>query len=151
MKGFVKIVSQSKTCTCLAQSHGPYCQSAASPLLVICNSYTSIALDQCSSYVVYSIRVWCQTEGPIACVQVHWAAHAIRTAGVTAVTSVKIGTIQRRLAWPSRRDDTHKSRISLYCMYDCACANAANICCVCTALQQGTHMLQGFSPVSTNN
>jgi len=29
---------------------------------------------------------------------------------VTSVTSVKIGTIQRRLAWPSRRDDTHKSR-----------------------------------------
>ncbi len=29
---------------------------------------------------------------------------------VTSVTSVKFGTIQRRLAWPSRRDDTHKSR-----------------------------------------
>ena len=25
-------------------------------------------------------------------------------------SSVKIGTIQRRLAWPLRRDDTHKSR-----------------------------------------
>jgi len=25
-------------------------------------------------------------------------------------TSVKIGTIQRRLAWPLRKDDTHKSR-----------------------------------------
>jgi len=24
--------------------------------------------------------------------------------------SVKIGTIQRRLAWPLRKDDTHKSR-----------------------------------------
>ena len=32
-------------------------------------------------------------------------------------SSVKIGTIQRRLAWPLRKDDTHKSRsvnISLY-------------------------------------
>ena len=25
-------------------------------------------------------------------------------------SSVKIGTIQRRLAWPLRKDDTHKSR-----------------------------------------
>ena len=25
-------------------------------------------------------------------------------------TSVEIGTIQRRLAWPLRKDDTHKSR-----------------------------------------
>ena len=25
-------------------------------------------------------------------------------------TSVKIGTIQKRLAWPLRKDDTHKSR-----------------------------------------
>ena len=25
-------------------------------------------------------------------------------------SSVKIGTIQRRLAWPLRNDDTHKSR-----------------------------------------
>ncbi|WZZ84435.1 hypothetical protein YC2023_113014 [Brassica napus] len=35
--------------------------------------------------------------------------------GVTKVivpsgTSDKIGTIQRRLAWPLRKDDTHKSR-----------------------------------------
>ena len=25
-------------------------------------------------------------------------------------SSVKIGTMQRRLAWPLRKDDTHKSR-----------------------------------------
>jgi hypothetical protein len=30
--------------------------------------------------------------------------------GVTAVSYDKIGTIQRRLAWPLRKDDTHKSR-----------------------------------------
>jgi hypothetical protein len=29
---------------------------------------------------------------------------------VPSGTSVKIGTIQRRLAWPLRKDDTHKSR-----------------------------------------
>ena len=28
-------------------------------------------------------------------------------------TSVKIGTIQRRLAWPLRKDDTHNSRSSI--------------------------------------
>ena len=27
-----------------------------------------------------------------------------------SMTSIKIGTIQRRLAWPLRKDDTHKSR-----------------------------------------
>ncbi len=30
--------------------------------------------------------------------------------GVSSETSDKIGTIQRRLAWPLRKDDTHKSR-----------------------------------------
>ncbi|CAM6015142.1 unnamed protein product [Sphagnum balticum] len=29
---------------------------------------------------------------------------------VFSETSDKIGTIQRRLAWPLRKDDTHKSR-----------------------------------------
>jgi len=33
-------------------------------------------------------------------------------------SSVKIGTIQRRLAWPLRKDDTHKSRsVSIFCSY----------------------------------
>ena len=31
-------------------------------------------------------------------------------------SSVKIGTIQRRLAWPLRKDDTHKSRSVNECM-----------------------------------
>ena len=31
-------------------------------------------------------------------------------------SSAKIGTIQRRLAWPLRKDDTHKSRsVSIFC------------------------------------
>ncbi|WOH05863.1 hypothetical protein DCAR_0625286 [Daucus carota subsp. sativus] len=33
---------------------------------------------------------------------------------VPSGTSDKIGTIQRRLAWPLRKDDTHKSRNELY-------------------------------------
>ena len=36
--------------------------------------------------------------------------HVIISSGVTAVSYDKIGTIQRRLAWPLRKDDTHKSR-----------------------------------------
>ncbi|KAF8100326.1 hypothetical protein N665_0227s0058 [Sinapis alba] len=32
---------------------------------------------------------------------------------VPSGTSDKIGTIQRRLAWPLRKDDTHKSRNGL--------------------------------------
>ena len=32
------------------------------------------------------------------------------SSGVTPVSYDKIGTIQRRLAWPLRKDDTHKSR-----------------------------------------
>ena len=33
-------------------------------------------------------------------------------------SSVEIGTIQRRLAWPLRKDDTHKSRIANHmCIY----------------------------------
>jgi hypothetical protein len=47
-------------------------------------------------------------------------------------SSVKIGTIQRRLAWPLRKDDTHKSRsvnnffatgCKLYC-----CGNTQALC-----------------------
>ena len=33
-------------------------------------------------------------------------------------SSVKIGTIQRRLAWPLRKDDTHKSRsVNIFCAF----------------------------------
>jgi hypothetical protein len=34
----------------------------------------------------------------------------LRSSGVKTVSYDKIGTIQRRLAWPLRKDDTHKSR-----------------------------------------
>ena len=53
-----------------------------------------------------------------------WSAHCVRGALIEILdlnnsslildslrgSSVKIGTIQRRLAWPLRKDDTHKSR-----------------------------------------
>ena len=32
-------------------------------------------------------------------------------------SSIKIGTIQRRLAWPLRKDDTHKSRSVNNCLF----------------------------------
>ena len=34
----------------------------------------------------------------------------VRPSGRKTVSYDKIGTIQRRLAWPLRKDDTHKSR-----------------------------------------
>jgi hypothetical protein len=37
--------------------------------------------------------------------------------GVKAVSYDKIGTIQRRLAWPLRKDDTHKSRTYHFFVY----------------------------------
>ena len=36
--------------------------------------------------------------------------HGFHVSIVSSETSDKIGTIQRRLAWPLRKDDTHKSR-----------------------------------------
>ena len=42
-------------------------------------------------------------------------------------SSVKIGTIQRRLAWPLRKDDTHKS-ISVNIVFDvCGCCGHAQL------------------------
>ena len=44
-------------------------------------------------------------------------------------SSVKIGTIQRRLAWPLRKDDTHKSRrvTKFFCGPNAAPRNTAGI------------------------
>ncbi|CAM9440907.1 unnamed protein product, partial [Choristocarpus tenellus] len=38
-------------------------------------------------------------------------------------SSVKIGTIQRRLAWPQRMDDTHKSRGVSKLFFNCCVAD----------------------------
>ena len=51
-------------------------------------------------------------EKPIACTRI---CHGVTQSRVDDLeplrrASVKIGTIQRRLAWPLRKDDTHKSR-----------------------------------------
>ena len=42
------------------------------------------------------------------CRILHW--HGWQHTAPLRGSSVKIGTIQRRLAWPLRKDDTHKSR-----------------------------------------
>ena len=42
-------------------------------------------------------------------------------------SSVKIGTIQRRLAWPLRKDDTHKSR-SVNNLYMYVCTVCTYVC-----------------------
>ena len=39
--------------------------------------------------------------------------------GTSLRSSAKIGTIQRRLAWPLRKDDTHKSRMYHFCFVRC--------------------------------
>ncbi len=39
-----------------------------------------------------------------------WIAQSLSFLDSLRGSSVKIGTIQRRLAWPLRKDDTHKSR-----------------------------------------
>merc|ERR1711895_347583 len=39
--------------------------------------------------------------------------------GTSLRSSAKIGTIQRRLAWPLRKDDTHKSRMYHFCFCRC--------------------------------
>ena len=51
-------------------------------------------------------------------------------------SSVKIGTIQRRLAWPLRKDDTHKSgSVMNFCSHgfcQCRCCCCCPPACVCT-------------------
>ena len=46
---------------------------------------------------------------PAECVKINQPGH-FATLDSFQGSSVKIGTIQRRLAWPLRKDDTHKSR-----------------------------------------
>ena len=45
-----------------------------------------------------------------------WGA-PIAPTGVKTVSHDKIGTIQRRLAWPLRKDDTHNSRTYHFCFW----------------------------------
>ena len=72
------------------------------------------------------------------CLVQHYLSDSLRG------SSVKIGTIQRRLAWPLRKDDTHKSRsvsnflnfsrvppfrASNYLYFECGCV------CVCVCVR----------------
>ena len=54
-------------------------------------------------------------------------------------SSVKIGTIQRRLAWPLRKDDTHKSRsdTSFFVAHPRAFSEIWRHCLVCLLLCGG--------------
>ena len=65
-------------------------------------------------------------------------------------SSVKIGTIQRRLAWPLRKDDTHKSRsVSHFLLHHAAtndptatCLRRSAPCCIapcCCVMHQTIH------------
>ena len=62
-------------------------------------------------------------------------------------SSVKIGTIQRRLAWPLRKDDTHKSRsyhyfFSIVSEWVCVCECAMCVCgCVCAVCERAQPVL----------
>ena len=47
---------------------------------------------------------------PLVQVTIMTGSHFMRSVDSSRGSSVKIGTIQRRLAWPLRKDDTHKSR-----------------------------------------
>ena len=58
-----------------------------------------------SSPLVQAVpRCWLQLALRAARILAHCPLDSLRR------SSVKIGTIQRRLAWPLRKDDTHKSR-----------------------------------------
>ena len=50
---------------------------------------------------------------------------SLTSTGVKTVSHDKIGTIQRRLAWPLRKDDTHKSRSvnNCFCIIHCTCVS----------------------------
>ncbi|CBI24270.3 unnamed protein product, partial [Vitis vinifera] len=52
----------------------------------------------------------CPTCNPETILQMSSYYPALLLKLVSSETSDKIGTIQRRLAWPLRKDDTHKSR-----------------------------------------
>ena len=47
---------------------------------------------------------------PLVQVTIMTGSHFMRSVDSSRGSSVKIGTIQRRLAWPLRKDDKHKSR-----------------------------------------
>ena len=55
-------------------------------------------------------------------------------------SSVKIGTIQRRLAWPLRKDDTHKSRsdTSFFCCLHFAPGQCGPFTCMIANIQSCT-------------
>merc|ERR1711994_548525 len=65
-------------------------------------------------------------------------------------SSVKIGTIQRRLAWPLRKDDTHKSRsdTSFFCCLHFAPGQCEPFTCMTANIQSCT--MDSFRGSSVN-
>jgi hypothetical protein len=56
----------------------------------------------------YPAEIWSPSAGKSADLSYHVQLYTLDP--LRRFPSVKIGTIQRRLAWPLRKDDTHKSR-----------------------------------------
>ena len=76
---------------------------------------------------------------PAECVKINQPGH-FATLDSFRGSSVKIGTIQRRLAWPLRKDDTHKSRSDtsffvLFCVVGCSCLAGLLFSQACLALE----------------
>ena len=67
--------------------------------MCVCNTSLSLYMYICILYIIVYYIILCYSR-----IVYHIILHFLRG------SSVKIGTIQRRLAWPLRKDDTHKSR-----------------------------------------
>ena len=67
-------------------------------------SSTVAILAQGTSWADAATQAFFRSSTPTDDTQHHGFSDSLRG------SSVKIGTIQRRLAWPLRKDDTHKSR-----------------------------------------
>ena len=69
------------------------------------NSSSWICLKQLRTHIEHSGK---SLSLELSSSKLFWYAHIYKDS--FRGSSVKIGTIQRRLAWPLRKEDTHKSR-----------------------------------------
>ena len=65
--------------------------------------------------VTVSILIICAHNEALRQLQAAHDPSRVPCNGTSLRSSAKIGTIQRRLAWPLRKDDTHKSRMYHFC------------------------------------
>ena len=73
---------------------------------------------------------------PAECVKINQPGHFASLDSFRG-SSVKIGTIQRRLAWPLRKDDTHKSRSETSFLHLFVMVEASHSVCVCLHIDLG--------------